>query len=66
MHLELHGKRHMKMRTKVAIYDDVIGIYDEIWEGNELLYHNNNTRAMHWNIDAPNIGLVNHVHTFFS
>lgn len=35
-----------KGANKVAIYDDVIGKYNEIWGGYELLYHIDNTRAM--------------------
>lgn len=43
---------------KVLIYDDVIGKYNEIWGGNELLYNRDNTRSIHGNIKMPNIGLV--------
>ena len=44
-----------------AIYNDVIGIYDNTWGREELLYSRDNTWTMHWNIRFFNIGLVNHV-----
>lgn len=46
-----------KEADREVIYDDVIGIYDNIWERKELFYHRDNTRAMHWNITMSNITL---------
>ena len=46
---------------QTTIYDDTLGNYHEIWGGNKLLYHGDNTRTMHWRIRAPNMGLVDHV-----
>ena len=50
-----------KDADRAATYDDMLGNYDKIGGGNELLYHINNTKTMHWNITTPNVGLVNHV-----
>jgi hypothetical protein len=33
--------------NRFTIYDDVIDKYDHVWGGNELLYHRDNTGAMH-------------------
>lgn len=49
-----------KETYKATNYTDMLGDYGKIWGGNKLLYHNKNTRTMHWNVKAPNVGLVNH------
>lgn len=46
---------------RAATYDDMLENYDKIEGGNELLYHRDNTKTMHWNITTPNVGTVNHV-----
>lgn len=49
-----------KETYKATIYIDPLGDYGKIRGGNELLYHNENTRTMHWNAKAPDVGFVNH------
>ena len=50
-----------KEANMATIYDDTFGKCDKVWGGNELLYHRDSTRTMHWNTRASNVGLVSHV-----
>lgn len=47
--------------NKATVYDDTLRNYDKIWGGIKILYHRDNTRIMHWNTIAPNVGSVRHV-----
>lgn len=50
-----------KEAEKGAICMDVLGDYDNMWGGQDLLYHRDDTRTIHWNIRALDADLVNHV-----
>lgn len=49
-----------KEADKAINYKDVVGDYDEIQGGTELLYHRDNMKTMHSKIKAPNVGLIDH------
>jgi hypothetical protein len=39
----------------------MLGKFDQVWEGNENIYHWDDTNTVHLNTKVPNVGVVKHI-----
>jgi hypothetical protein len=61
--LELHERKPLRVIIGLLSIT-MISLFDKVQGGNELIYHRDNTRRVHWSIKTPSVGIANHVRCF--